>query len=357
MTPLPLPHAPRVLVVALQRLGDVLLSTPLVRSIKRAYPSAKIDALVFSGTEGMLAGNPDLSGVIAIAHRPGFTETFKLVRRLARRYDVAVSTQSGDRPTIMARIAGRACLGPVETSGLGATVKRLLLSRSFPRGLGDHRIIEMLRLADLLGITRVAEVVCPTGATDAGLKLKEPYAVVHAAPMFQYKRWTSDGWRGLAERLRDRGLATVVTGAPADRSYLDVIWADSGAIRLDGRLEWPDLSSVIAAATVYVGPDTGITHLAAATGAPTVALFGPTDPRHWGPWPRGGLDIPWAASGAIQRRGNVWLVQNPAPCLPCGLEGCERRRVSHSRCLDELTLDRVIAAVDQALAARPPASG
>ena len=41
------------------------------------------------------------------------------------------------------------------------------------------------------------------------------------------------------------------------------------------------------------------------------ALFGPTDPRLWGPWPSGGLNEPWAASGTIQRRGNVWLVQNP----------------------------------------------
>ena len=107
-------------------------------------------------------------------------------------------------------------------------------------------------------------------------------------------------------------------------------------MRLDGKLEWPELTAAIRGAQVYVGPDTAITHLAAATGAPTVALYGPTDPRLWGPWPVGGLDRPWDAAGTIQQRGNVWLVQNPLPCLPCQLEGCERRLDSYSRCLDEL---------------------
>ena len=60
----------------------------------------------------------------------------------------------------------------------------------------------------------------------------------------------------------------------------------------------------------------------------------------------------WAAAGTIQSRGNVWLVQNPLPCLPCQLEGCDRRLDSRSQCLDELGVDQVLAAVDQALAAR-----
>ncbi|MGA8951819.1 MAG: glycosyltransferase family 9 protein, partial [Xanthobacteraceae bacterium] len=136
---------------------------------------------------------------------------------------------------------------------------------------------------------------------------------------------------------------------------LDNVWRDGYVLRLDGKLDWPGLSALIAGARVCIGPDTAITHLAAATGAPTVALYGPTDPQLWGPWPRGGLDRPWAAAGTIQHRRNVWLVQNPLPCLPCQLEGCERRLDSHSQCLDELTVVQVVSAVDQALAVRQAA--
>ncbi len=120
--------------------------------------------------------------------------------------------------------------------------------------------------------------------------------------------------------------------------------------RLDGRLDWPQLAALLAKARVFIGPDTSVTHLAAASGCATVALYGPTDPRLWGPWPAGGLDAMWAATGAVQRRSNVWLVQNALPCTPCQLEGCERRLNSYSQCLDELSAQDVIAAVDQALA-------
>ena len=76
-----LPQSPRILVVALRRLGDVLLTTPLIRSLKRAWPDAAIDALVFRGTEGILAGNPDLADVVTMPERASAAESIALVRR------------------------------------------------------------------------------------------------------------------------------------------------------------------------------------------------------------------------------------------------------------------------------------
>jgi heptosyltransferase III len=353
MTPVRLPPNARVLVVVLRRLGDVLLTTPLIRSLKEAYPQASIDALVFAGTEGILTGNPDIRDVIALPQRPRLSETLLAVMRLFRRYDLAVSVQTGDRPIALTVIAGRQSAGPVETGRASSALKRFVLSRACTNDRRRHRVDNVLSLADLLGIRRHAEIVCPAGVVRPELVPARPYAVVHAAPMFVYKRWTGEAWRALAAALAERGLAIAVTGAAIDRSYLDDIWptGDSSPdiLRRDGKLTWPELSALIAGARVYIGPDTAITHLAAATATPTVALYGPTDPRLWGPWPFGGVDRPWDAAGTIQRRRNVWLVQNPLPCMPCQLEGCERRLDSHSQCLDELTVTRVLSAVDQAL--------
>ena len=350
MNRLELPANPRVLVIALRRLGDVLLTTPLIRSVKRGFAGASVDVLVFKGTDGILSGNPDVARIITIPSRPGASETLSLLRRVVRRYDLALSTQSGDRPTTLAWIAGKQSAGPVEAEGLAAQVKRLALGRYYVRDPKQHRVLDVLRLAELLGISTVPEIVCPSGNVRRNLIPAGPYAVVHAAPMFTYKRWTADGWRELAAELQQRGLRIVVTGAKGDGDYLDQIWRDADVVRLDGNLEWPELTATIQGARVYVGPDTAITHLAAATGVPTVALYGPTDPRLWGPWPTGGLDPQWNAAGTIQQRGNVWLVQNPLPCLPCQHEGCERRLDSYSRCLDELTSAQVVTAVDRALA-------
>jgi heptosyltransferase-3 len=353
MNRIDLPSHPRILVVALRRLGDVLLTTPLIRSLRHAWPDATIDALVFADTTGILRGNPDLSSIVAMPAQPTVLQSLTLAARLWRKYDLAISTQSGDRPTFFASVAGRIRVGLFKPN-VGGRLKR----RAYRRGLsiepGVHRVEEILRFADLLGIARVPDLVAPRSADASGMTAGA-YAVIHAAPMFRYKQWTKQGWRELAAALAARGLMVIATGGPgeAERRYLDDLW---GAVsvpvrRVDGQLDWPQLAGLLAKARIYVGPDTSVTHLAAASGCATVALFGPTDPRLWGPWPVGGLQTMWDATGKIQRRGNVWLVQNALPCTPCQLEGCERRLDSYSQCLDELSPGQVIAAADQALAA------
>ena len=175
------------------------------------------------------------------------------------------------------------------------------------------------QLADALRLPFVPEIVCPQGAqaTISGLHgisgLRGPYAVLHANPAYRYKRWTDRGWQVLARALADRGLTVTVTGGPdaAERGYLDALWdhADPAVVRLDGKLDWPQLAALSAGAAVYVGVDTSMTHLAAGAGCPTIALYGPTSPRLIGPWPIGGLAQAWDPAGTIQRRGNVWVVQ------------------------------------------------
>jgi heptosyltransferase-3 len=280
---------------------------------------------------------------------PSAAQSLALGARLSPRYDLAISAQGGDRPTSFAIVAGRVRVAPVNGK-LNGRVKGALLDRSVPVAAGVYRVGEMLRLADVLGIARVPELVAPAardieGLPDGGCTL------IHAAPMFRYMQWARDGWRKPAAVLVGQGLSVAATGGPGDdeRRYLDDVWNDAKVMRLDGRLDWPQLAGLLAKARVYVGPDTSVTHLAAASGCPTVALFGPTDPCLWGPWPAGGLDRPWAASGDIQPRGNVFLVQHAFPCRPCQLEGCERRLGSHSACMDNLHVEKVLSAVNTAL--------
>ena len=354
--PLVLPAGSRILVVSLRRIGDALLTTPLIRSLRRAWPDAKIDVLVYPGPAGIVEGNPDIDRVIVAPAQPTIAETAALVSRLFKRYHLAVSTQPGDRPTAFAVLAGRTHAGLTDAEGprLGYLIKRGVLHRSAHAVANIHRVEQMLRLADTLGIPRVAELVGPAAAPLAEIPAG-PYAVIHAAPMFRYKQWTAAGWHTLAAGLRERGLEIVAVSGPdaAERRYLDEVWQGAVTIR---QLSWPQNVALLSRARVYVGTDTSITHLAAAAGCPTLALFGPMDPRVWGPWPMGGLDAPWQASGTIQNRGNVWIVQNPLPCLPCTFEGCERHIESGSVCLEELTAEQVLAAADRALATAPRAA-
>ncbi len=355
--PLRLTRQPRVLVVVLRRIGDVLLTTPLIRTLRRGLVDPKIDVLAFRGTEGILTGNPDINSIVTLPQRPSTREVWDLVRKLWRRYDLAISTQTGDRPTFIAAIAGRRRIGLAPADGRGVWWKRRVLNSPVTANPNNHRVTELLRLADELGIDREIELVGSQGLAAPSIVQTEamrPYAVLHASPMYRFRRWTEEGWRALAHALGERGLAVAATGSadPAERRYLDVLWGpvDPPVKRLDGQLGWPELAELIAGAEVYIGPDTSITHLAAATGCPTVALYGPASPHQIGPWPVGGLPENWSPRGTIQHCGNVWVVQNPLPCLPCEKLGCEGHYESHSRCLDELSVLQVLAAVDQALA-------
>lgn len=353
---LQIPPQPRVLVITLRRLGDVLVTTPLVSALKRGLRGARIDMLVFSGTEGILAGNPDIDRIIAVPQKLGPLKTAALIGKLWRRYDLAVSTQAGDRPTLLATIAGRMRIGLVPEKGGGW--KSALLHASAAADLSTHRVLEVLQLARLLGIKDTPDIMVPRATRP--LPPRPPYAVLHANPMYRIRRWTDEGWRGLAEALNLRGLAVVATGGPAaaERAYLDQLWdpVTPAVERLDGQLDWGELAQLMAGAAVYVGPDTSMTHLAAAAGCPTVAIYGPASPRNMGPWPVGGLREPWAHAGSIQSRGNVWVVQNPSlPCMPCDRLGCDNHLESRSECLDTLPLASVLGAVDLALGRKPVA--
>jgi len=118
----------RILVVVTLRIGDVLLTTPLIRSLRHAWPQANITALVFAGTEGILQNDPDVDDIITVSRRPSFIEHLRLLLRLWRGYDLAISTMTNDRATLYARIGGKHAVGAID-AGAKHQWKRNLLSQ------------------------------------------------------------------------------------------------------------------------------------------------------------------------------------------------------------------------------------
>jgi heptosyltransferase-3 len=362
---MPIPAAPqRILVVVMRRLGDVLLASALVRSVRRAWPQAELHVLVNAASAAALQGNADIDRLWVQPERAGARATLRLAAALWRRYDLAVSALYNDRPHLWAFVASRHRAGVVPPRNHpGARWKRWLTSAWVELELGQlHAVEQYLRIADAIGIERVPEVVPPrrAGADTAESRDTRPYAVVHPSPLYRYKAWTIDGWRALLRHLIARGYDVRLTGGAAapERATADAIVAGlepgERARIADhvGTLAFAELTPLIENARLFVGPDTSVTHLAAATGTPTVALFGPSHPVAWGPWPMrySGRDAsPWQMKAPLQRRGNVWLVQGEGDCVPCLGEGCDKHPDSRAQCLDELPAQRVIDVVEQML--------
>jgi len=363
-------HTPHtILVVVTRRIGDVLLTTPLIRSLKNAWPNAHIDALVFSRTEGVLAANPDVRAVLNIAPKPVLREHLCLLKKIWRAYDLAISVVPSDRPTLYAWAAGKHSIGLV-AAGNNQAWKRGLLSQHLPfDNLNTHTVTTNLQPAALLGIPLSPQVMVAWRTEDARAAQallpfaadQTAYVVLHPYPMYAYKTWHRAGWIALAQWLQARGLQVVLTGGPGgdERAYVNDLVRDlarvlpQSVVNLAGKIGLAGSAFIIGHAQLYVGPDTATTHIAAALGVPTLALFGPSNPVKWGPWPKAvdALPQPYVMRGS-QTRGNVTLLQgdDPRHCVPCLGEGCDKHVNSLSACLQQLSAEQVIAAAEKMLA-------
>lgn len=354
----------KILVIVTNALGDVLLTTPLIRSVRRAYPNAVLHALVYDEASGILEGNPDIDAVIPLRPRPTSAESFAILRRIWRAYDLALTSQTGDRPVLYSILAGKSRFAVVPGDRFRYRWKRWFVTGAAPLDtVSLHTVLQNLQLADLLEIPRCFDVVVPRVADDVHVLNRilpmdwqqEAYVLLHTSPKFRYKYWTVKGWRALIEYLYDKGVKVVIT-ASADRNqlaYVNDVIAEIKArtINLAGQLTLAELSTLARHAALFVGTDTVITHIAAAVGTPTVALFGPSRPLVWGPWPKGYSEdrSPYVNHQPMQRVRNVLLLQGIGACVPCNLEGCERHIESRSDCLQFMPASRVISAADTML--------
>jgi heptosyltransferase III len=347
-----------ILVVITRRIGDVLLTTPVIRSLRLAWPDAKIDALVFEGTEGVLAHNPDLDRVITVQQRPTLRQHLRLLFSLLRSYDLALSMMPSDRPTFYAFMAGKHRVGLILEGGKHLW-KKWLLSQSVQfDNIDTHTVLMNLKLTDLLGIPRCHQVVTAWSEEDEAAVRKvlpfypeaQAYAVLHVYPMYAYKAWKRGAWVELADWLKGQGMRVVLTGGnSADevayvRGMMGLLPRDT--VDAAGKMNLGGVAYLLSKARAYVGPDTVVTHLAAASGTPTVALFGPSNPVKWGPWPKGYNDDrnPYKMRGT-QRVNNVVLLQGEGYCVPCMEEGCDRHIASLSDCLQNMPATKAIDAL------------
>ena len=357
----------KVLVIAMPLIGDVLLATPLVRGLRRAHPKLTLDVLVQRNQAGILEGNTDIDETIPVATRPNAKEYRELLGRLGRRYDLAISICSSDRAHFYLLAAARTRISAKDTSKRGGWTsgawKRWITDGSVVfNALGEHRVVQNIRLGELAGVESPLEVV-PPRAADAAQVLssllaetpsERPIAVVHLHPGMPYKRWTAPGWATVLTWLDQTGFRVVLTGSGdnAELQYIDSLTRDLPIkpVNLAGKLRLGHLTALLERSAVYIGPDTVATHMAASVGTPTVALFGPTDPTRWGPWPRD-YDSelsPYQQTGS-QQVGNVLLLQGPGACVPCQQSGCERHKWSRADCLLGLEPQRVITGIQTML--------
>lgn len=349
----------RLLVVRLSALGDVLHCLPALAALRSLHPHATIDWVTESLGASILEGHPDLGRVVRFPRkeivrglrRPSegvaaWTRGERFVAELREHsYDLLVDLQGNLRSAFVGRTArARVRIGhhPAETKEypwlLGA-------ARAATRAGAVHRVEKNLHLVRALGYRgpvpparlpdyaeEVARIAALPELAGPPPTLLQPFVSAFG----RFKEWPGERYAELARRLADRGHRVLVTCAPEDDERRDEI-LDRAGDAASASPETPsprELAALLRLSRGLVAADTGPLHLAAFSGVPVVGLFGPKDPKTYGPW----------SERAAVRRGDV-------PCAPCRLRRCD-----HAICMQSISVETVVAAVEEAFATTPTAA-
>jgi heptosyltransferase-3 len=366
----------KVLFIATRQIGDVLVTTPLISKARELWPDAEFHFLGYKGKLEMLKGNPDIAEMIETSDRPGFGEYLSLFNRLFQRYDLAFVTQPSDRAYLYGLVAAFRRVGILGGHPQGKQSKAkqqnawkqwICMHTIDVDYFAQHVIAEKLRLLEVFFrnptelFAKPIDVTPPIGEPLIPIiasELTQPYVVIHPGPLTAYKRWPLAYWQHLITHLVIRGFQVVLSASSAKQDLQlnhDILSLLETGIReqvIDtaGKLSIPQAGSLLRGASLYIGVDTSITHLAAACNTPTIALFGATPPTNFGPWPNGFIgEQPYQLRARSQTVGNVTILQGPGECVPCRKAGCLDRADSNSECLDLLEPTQVIEAAEKIL--------
>ena len=344
-------------------LGDVLMATPVIAALRQAFPRARIDFAVGGWARAMVESNPRLDGLVdcgpvgsgpsaSSGHgsRYSWREYFDLVGRIrAGGYEACFVLDRSPLISLLPYLGGIPQRVGLDSQGRGFsltvgvpvvgirhetelyldTVRAVGVEVKGPRAEipalefypseEDRRhVAEMLALSPAEGLRAAPQVplavIHPAGGSNPGMTLSA-------------KRWPPQRFAALADRLtEERGAQVCLVGGPYDRPIAAAIKDGMGyeLHDLTGQLTFGQLGALLERCDLFIGHDTGAMHLAVAVGAPVVAIFGPSDPRMYGPYGKNSVTL-WHDVG----------------CNPCLLRGRWDAACRRFRCIEAVTVEEV----------------
>ena len=312
-----------ILIIKLRHIGDVLLSTPVLRGLRTAFPLARLTMLVNRGTEGVLAHNPDVNEVLCL-EKGSLKAQLKFVQMLRQRaFDGVVDLTDGDRSAVIGLATG----APVRIGFNAEHRWRGLLYSTVakPRQADQHRVDYDLCALRALGLdTKPGTPALYPSPTDeqtveawmqeAGLLSAQAsplLVLLQPGARYSLKVWPHERFAQLADRLADRFVCRILLGG--DQREREVAEQVARKTRC--------------APIVVAG------HITATMGTPVMAIFGPTYPQRWGP-----------------RGGPAQVIYKGLDCRACYHPTCLR---GDDSCMQQIAVDEVFTAASRMLERTP----
>jgi lipopolysaccharide heptosyltransferase II len=287
----------RILLLRLERIGDLLMTHEAIEDVRAAVPGAQIDLVVGSWNAELARRYRAVTSVETLDARwlaregtglglPAMMRRARTWRR--RQYDLALNFQPDIRGNLILAASGAARTAGFSSGGGGAMLDVALDYRPREHTTANARrlVAAVLDVPPRAAPARLELTDEERRAARARLGVERPLVGVHASGGRAIKQWDLDRFAELASRLALDGARIVLTGSEADRRIVDPIargLPPDRVINLAGTLDIPALAAALEQLDVLVTGDTGPMHLAAAVGTPVVAVFGPSDPLRYAP--------------------------------------------------------------------------
>ncbi len=360
-----IPTAPRILLVRPDHLGDLVLTTPILDTLRTHAQDAQITMLVGPWSSEVVARHPALNSLITCPF-PGFRRTtqgvlepyiqlFRVARQLrANKYDIAINL----RPDFWWGAALLYLAAIPRRIGYALSPATPFLTHAELFHAPEHATVSNLRLISVglrvMGKVALDEPYIPeqyplvfiptedeqTWASQrllqAGVDATSPFVVIHAGTGAAVKLWRTEAWTHIANTLSTTcSVHIALTGSPSERSMLEEIaqGITSAPLQITDATVG-QLAAVLKRANLVLGVDNGPLHLAVAQGTPTLQIFGPTDTRIFGPW------------GPSQRHVVIASTQRCPSCpfIPCGRLDFRPDELSAHPCVRRVSEEKVQAA-------------
>lgn len=328
-----------VLLVRFSSIGDILLTTPLIRALARRHPDAKLVYVTKQAMAPLVSEHPNVAEVVSLAPDES-------VQHLARRLRALGPTHGLD---LHANLRSAALRFLVHCSWSGFAKHKLARATLISTKVDFYgspvpvaeRYFEAARPLDVrpdgqppqfflspAARDRVDRWLAEKDLANARLVALAPGAA-HAT-----KRWPVAHWIGLAQRLGTAGYTVVAVGGPDDRGLARQLAAGAHVESAAGEFSLQETGALLSRARVLVSGDTGVMHMATGVGTPVVALFGPTVEQF----------------GFFPYRAPSIVLQRELACRPCSSTGTPVCPLGHHRCLADLAPAEVADAVERAVA-------
>jgi heptosyltransferase II len=336
-----LAYSPDILIVRFSAIGDILLTTPLIRALRARHPDAVISMLTKRQYSPLVSENPHLDEIIGITRKDSLFRIGTLIRRA--NYTHRLDLHGNLRTLVLKELAP----GHWYSFSQRRVARYFLIHNKRNIYREDtpvaERYFEAAEDLDVLPdggppefyLSAEAQERGGTWLSHAGIGHGRPFVAIAPGATHETKRWPVDHWVKLARLIIGTGADIVVLGGPDDSAIAGEIVARSGgrAASAAGLLGLQQTGAVLKQAAALISGDTGVMHMATALNVPVVALFGPTV-RQFGFFPYNAI---------------ATVVERDIPCRPCTPHGGPACPLEHHYCMRQILPDTVMAALSRIL--------